>query len=154
LTCVLALGALALSAQTIPVESVRSTAMVGIASGQTARINLLNPGVLPPALGVVCTASVNFYDGAGTVRKTASVTVAPGTSQAVDLHSDTDLSLTAATRAEIRATIAEPLIVPPPTATGTPSSSVKPCQLVTTLEVFDSITLRTQAVVGKDVTVN
>jgi hypothetical protein len=158
LTCVLALGAIALSAQTIPVDYVRTTAMAGIAAGQTARLNLLNPGVLPPALGVVCTATVTYYDGSGAVRKTAPVTVAPGTSQFVDLHSDSDLSLAANTRAEIRATIAQPLILPPSaSATSAESTSKTPvpaCQLVTTLEIFDNITLRTEAVVGKDVEVN
>jgi hypothetical protein len=153
LTCVLALGAIALSAQTVPADTVQSTAMVGIATGQTARLNLLNPGVLPPAMGVVCTATVTFYDGNGTQRKTASVTVSPGTSQFVDLHSDVELSLAPDTRAEIRATIAEPAIVPPPTASGAASSTLA-CPLVSTLEIFDSVTLRTQAVVGKEVTVN
>ncbi len=54
-TCVLALGAMALSAQTIPVDTVRTTAMVGIASGETARLNLLNPA---PVATSISTATV------------------------------------------------------------------------------------------------
>ena len=153
LTCVLALGAIALAAQTIPVDTVQTTAMVGIAAGQTARLNLLNPGVLPPALGVVCTAAVTYYDGAGTVLKTASVAVAPGTSMWVDLHSDTDLSLAPNMRKEIRATIAEPIVPPPPTAS-TSTANPSACKLIPNLEIFDSITGRTEVIVGRIVTVD
>jgi hypothetical protein len=149
---------MALAAQTIPVDTVRTTAMVGIATGETARLNLLNPAPIATATGtaVACTATVTYFDGSGTPRKTAKVSVAPGTSQFVDLRSDSDLSLAAATRLEIRAAVAIPNI-PPPTAStsstaGTPSTPI--CTLVSTLEIFDQITLRTQAVVGKEVTVN
>src|SRR5271157_6556118 len=119
LMCVLALGAIALSAQIIPAETVSTTAMIGIATGQTARLNLLNPGVLPPALGVICTAEVTYFDGAGAVKKTASVSVNPGTSQYVDLHSNTDLDLASASRMEIRATVAIPGILPPASSSST-----------------------------------
>jgi len=148
--CVLAVGALSLAAQTVPVDTVQTTPMVGIAFGQTARLNLLNPGPVSTAIGVVCTAAVTYFDGAGTSLKTATVSVAPGTSMGVDLHSDTDLSLAANARREIRATIAIPL-APPPTATAT--STPPSCQLIPTLEIFDSNTGRTQAIVGKVVTV-
>ena len=156
LTCVLALSAIALCAQTIPPSSVRTTAMIGIATGQTARLNLLNPGVLPPAAALVCTAAVTYYDGAGAVRKTATVTVNPGTSQFVDLHSDVDLALPAGTRLEIRATITQPAILPPTPATGTSTTSTAApaCPLVSTLEIFDNITLRTDAMTGKEADVN
>ncbi|HUB77578.1 MAG TPA: hypothetical protein VMB03_02220 [Bryobacteraceae bacterium] len=149
LMCVLTLGAMALSAQTIPAETVHTTAMIGIATGQTARLNLLNPGVLPPAVGLLCTAEVTYYDGAGNVKKSASVAVAPGTSQFVDLHSDTDLALAPATRAEIRATVAMPGILPPSNSSSTTSSTSGACKLIATLEIFDSITGRTQALTGK-----
>ena len=152
LMCALALGAMSLAAQTIPADTVQTTPMVGIATGQTARLNLLNPGVLPPTLGVVCTAEVTYFDGAGAVRKTASVTVSPGTSVPVDLRSDVDLSLAPATRLEIRTTIAIP-IVPPPTSTST-TTTAPACKLIPTLEIFDSITGRTQAVVGKVVSLD
>lgn len=155
LLCVLTLGAFALAAQTIPVATVRTTAMVGIAAGQTARLNVLNPGVLPPALGTVCTAEVAFLDGAGTVRKTAPVTVDPGRSVFVDLHSDTDLALTPADRLEIRATITEPGALPPlPTSNSGSPATAPACKLVATLEVFDNVTGRTQAIVGRTVSLN
>jgi hypothetical protein len=149
LLCVLALGAMLLPAQTIPANSVQTTAMIGIAEGQIARLNLLNAGVLPPAVGVVCTATVEYLDNTGTVLKTVSVSVAPGTSQGVDLHSDADLSLAVGARREIRATIAIPLIVPPPTASGTTATPTPACKLVSTLEIFDSLTGRTNAITGR-----
>ena len=152
LTCVLALGAMALAAQVVPVETVKTTAMVGIATGQTARLNLLNPGVQAVSAGLICTANVTYFDGAGAVRKTATVTVAPGTNQFVDLHSETDLALPVDTRLEIRATISVPAILPPGASSTTAPTPA--CQLVTNLEIFDNITLRTQAVIGKVETID
>jgi hypothetical protein len=143
--CVVTLGAMALAAQTVPANTVQTTAMVGIAEGQTARLNLLNPGVQAPAVGVICTAAVAYLDGGGTVLKTASVTVDPGQSAGVVLHSDTDLNLMAGERREIRATISIPAI-PPPTAGST--STTPACKLIPTLEILDSVSGRTQAVLG------
>jgi hypothetical protein len=151
--CVLALSAMSLAAQTIPVDTVQTTPMVGIAFGQTARLNLLNPGPVSTAVGIVCTAAVTYFDASGAVLKTASLSVAPGTSMPVDLHSDTDLSLAANARREIRATIAMPA-VPPPTA-GSTSTNIPPaCKLVHSLEIFDSVTGRTQAIVTKAVSID
>jgi hypothetical protein len=138
LTCILTLGAMALAAQSTSTNTLQTTAMAGIAYGQIARLNLLNPGVQPPAVGVTCTASVAYLGADGTVLKTASVTVAPGKSEEVDLHSDSDLNLAAGDRREIRATIAIPSAAAPPA-----------CKLITTLEIFDNLTLRTEAILGK-----
>jgi len=151
--CVLTLGAMALAAQVTPNNTLQTTAMAGIAEGQTARLNLLNPGVQPPAVGVICTATVEFLDAGGTVLKTASVTVAPGKSLGVDLHSDTDLSLMVGDRREIRGTIAIPAA--PPTTTGSGTAIPTPaCRLIPTLEIFDSFTGRTQAILGHIVSVD
>ena len=66
LTCALALSAVALYAQAVPVSTtLETTALVGLADAQTAQLNLLNPGVQPPALGVVCTAAVTFFNAGG-----------------------------------------------------------------------------------------
>ena len=137
LTCVLALGAAALCAQPIITVTVETTGMVGIAAGETARMNLLNPGVLAPAVGAVCTAGVSFIDAGNTVLKTGTLTITPGQSQFLDLRSDLDLSLTAGDRREIRAQFT------------VPSS----CTLKPTLEVFDFITGRTEVVLGGTVAV-
>jgi len=146
--CALALSTAALSAQAIPVNvNVETTGMVGLADAQTAQLNLLNPGVLPPALGVVCTASASFLDANGTVLKTATLTIPPGKSMPLILRSDTDLKLVAGDRVEIRATITTPPFVPPPTATSTPISSSS-CKLIPTLEVLDTTSGRTLVVLG------
>src|SRR5580704_9059021 len=97
------------SAQVAPgSQTVQTTGMVGIADAQTAQLNLLNPGVPAPALGMLCTAAVAFVDASGTVLKSASLTIAPGKSQSFILRSDVDLSLVAGDRREIRATIVQP----------------------------------------------
>ena len=148
LTCVLALSAAALSAQTTPVvTTVQTTPIVGIAAGQTARLNILNPGVLPPATGVTCTAAVAFLDGNGTVLKSTSLSVAPGTNMGFNLRSDTDLQLVVpGDRREIRATITIPAAVP--TTTG--SAELAPsCKVIPTLELFDSLSGQTQLILGR-----
>src|ERR1700683_545491 len=96
-TCVLmALSAVALSAQGAPgSQTVQTTGMVGIADAQTAQLNLLNPGVLAPAVGMICKATVSFVDAGGTVLKSTTLTVIPGQSVSFSLRSDTDLNLVA-----------------------------------------------------------
>jgi hypothetical protein len=147
LTCVLALSAIALSAQvTSVVPAIQTTGMVGIGDAQTAQLNLLNPGVEPPAIGTVCSAAVSFVDADGTVLKSTTLTVVAGKSMAFTLRSDTDLHLVAGDRREIRATISIPAILPP---TATASSPAMPaCHLIPTLEILDTISGRTLVVLG------
>jgi hypothetical protein len=147
LTCVLMAGAAALSAQVSTVlPVVRTTGMVGIGDAQTAQLNVLNPGVEAPALGVVCTATVSFVDATGTVLKSATLTIAPGKSIPFVLRSDVDLNLIAGQRREIRATVSVPGVPPPatPTATGTSTG----CSVIPTLEILDTVTGRALVVLG------
>jgi hypothetical protein len=152
LTCALIFSACAISAQTIPAQTVQTTPIIGIAAGQTARLDLLNPGVLPSAVGVTCTATVSFIQGNGNVVKTATVTIAPGMNQFVDVRSDADLNLIATgDRHEIRATVSTPAITPvstSPTTTAAPA-----CKLIGTLEIFNVITGQTQVSLGRLVTI-
>lgn len=150
LTCALAMGALALSAQTVSPATVETTGMVGIADSQTAQLNVLNPGVLPPALGVVCTAAVSFVNAAGTVLKSTALAIPPGQSLPFDLRSDTDLNLLPGDRREIRAVIATPAVPPP--ATSSPSTPIA-CKLRVTLEIFDTVSGRTLVTLGHAETV-
>jgi hypothetical protein len=151
LTFIGALTALSISAQTIPVQIVQTTPIIGIAAGQTARLDLLNPGVLPSAIGVTCSATVSFIQGNGTVVKTATLTIAPGMNQYVDVRSDVDLDLVAVgDRHEIRATVSTPAITPVSSTTTTPAPA---CKLIGTLEIFNVITGQTQVSVGRLVTV-
>lgn len=146
-TCVLALSSFGLRAQSAapPVAAgphLRTFGMVGLVEGQTARLNLLNPGVSAAA----CTAAVAFLDGAGATLKSNTITVAPGTSQAYDLDSDADLKLAANERHEIRASIEIPAVIPP---AGSTLPVAAPCRLIPTLEIFDSVSRRTTVILTR-----
>jgi len=146
--CALALSASALSAQTAVVTpTVETTAMIGLAQGQTAQLNLLNPGVLPPALGVICTAAVTYFDSSGSMLKTGTVSVAPGKSGAVNLSADTDLNIALGARRDIRAQISVPAILPPASPVSTPITAAS-CSLIPTLEIFDSASGHTLVSLG------
>ena len=143
--CVFALAASGLMAQTVtPAQAVETTGMAGVAGGQYAHFNVLNPGVLPPATGVMCSALLTFLGDDGGVLKTKLVSVAPGHSAYIDLFSDLDLALALDARKEIRATYTIPPVVPVAGAATVPTS----CTLIATLEVIDELTQKTQAVLG------
>jgi hypothetical protein len=144
--CVFAVAVAGLMAQTppTPVQTVGTTGMVGVAEGQFARFNVLNPGVLPPAIGVVCNALLTFIDAQGAVRKTKLVSVNPGQSAFLDLFGDVDLALAVGERKEIRATFTTPPVIP--VASVTPVAA--PCTLRATLEVIDALSGKTQVVLG------
>jgi len=141
LMCALTLSAVVLCAQTGPIPTVETTAMVGIADAQTAQLNLLNPGVQSNATAAICTAAVSFIDANDAVIKTVQLSVPPGKSMSAMLRSDVDLSLVSGARREIRATITLPGLVP--TAASAPA-----CKLIPTLEIFDTITGKTLVTLG------
>ncbi len=144
-----AAGAFAQS--TIPPVVVHTTGMIGLAEGQTARFNVLNPGVLPPALGLNCTAVLTYWGADGGVLKTATVTAGPGQAQYLDLFSIADLNLPVDQRKQIRATFALPAIVPvttPGSSASTPNAPVSACTLIGTLEILDTFSGKVQAVIG------
>lgn len=124
-----------------------SSGMVGLAAGQTARLNAYHPAPPAPlATGAVCNAQVSFIDDQGTVLKTAPISVIPGKSVAVDLNPATDLTAPAS-RIQIRAAIT----FPPPASnpmSGTMFMPIMGCSLVPTLEIFDDATLKTQVLVA------
>jgi len=147
LTCVLTLSAIALSAQVASVvPAVQTTGMVGIGDAQTAQLNLLNPGVEPPAAGAVCSVAVSFVGAGGTVLKSTTLSVPAGQSMAFTLRSDTDLHLVAGDRREIRATITIPAIFPPAATASAPA--IPACHVIPTLEILDTISGRTLVVLG------
>jgi hypothetical protein len=149
LTCAFLLSSFILSAQsTIP--AVQTTGMVGLAFGETAQLNLLNPGVAPPAAtGAICTATVSFIDGAGTVLKTGTIVALPGKAAALTLVSGPEVAIVSGARHQIRATITTPAAILPPTAAGTPVITTSTaCHLIPTLEILDTSSGRTQVVLG------
>jgi len=141
--CVFAMAASGLMAQAVtPTQAVGTTGMVGLVEGQFARFNVLNPGVLPPASGVSCSALLTFLGPDGGVLKTKLVTVAPGQADFLDLFSDLDLGLAVGQRKEIRATFTTPPVIP------VASTPLAPCKLIATLELVDELSGKTQVVLG------
>lgn len=130
-----------------PAPETRTSGMIGIAAGQTARVNALNRGVAAPGTGAVCSAMLTFYDEQGNMLKQSAVTVNPGAAASLDLLSDSDLSLAADQRKEIRATISVPAVVTPAAGTSTAAAPAV-CRLIGTVEIFDSLTGRTEAQLG------
>jgi hypothetical protein len=148
--CVFTLAAAGLYAQTVtpPAQVTRTTGMVGIAEGQTAQLNALNPGDLSGGTTVACSGLLTFLGDDGKVLKSMTVVVAPGTSSHLTLDSVVDLALAVNTRKEIRATIAVPP-VPPPAGTSTTSTPVTPvCKLIGTLEIFNTLDGHTLVTLG------
>jgi hypothetical protein len=146
--CVFALAAVGLYSQTAPNEPVqvtRTTGIVGIAEGQTAQVNALNPGVAPPAAGAVCSGLLTFLDDTGKVLKSKTVNVAPGTGDHIDLDSVIDLALAVNTRREIRATITLPAMLTP---SGTTTTLAPVCKLIGTLEIFNTLDGHTLVTLG------
>jgi hypothetical protein len=142
-------GSAAAQSTSLPVwyPQVQTLGMVGLTEGQTARLNLLNPGVLSPAAtGAICSAQVSFLNGRGDVLKMTTVNVIPGKSVAFDLNRDTDFA-DADRRVEIRAIIR----IPPVTPVASPPQPLPPqpvtCTLIPSLEVFNNDTGRTQVVI-------
>jgi hypothetical protein len=134
------LAGIALAQTTTPPPAaspeVRTSGMVGLTAGQTARLNVLNPGLsVPAATGAVCPALLSFLNDQGGVITTAKVSVMPGKSAYLDLDRDTAISTTDL-RVQIRAAFAMPVTAP---AT---------CRLIPTMEVFNNSTGMTQFVVG------
>jgi hypothetical protein len=111
--------------------------MVGLSTGQTARLNALAlPTGGPIIAGASCQVTFDFYDAAGKSLGTSTATVAQGAA----VHDD--LVGTSADRAEIRGTVRAALVSS--TTGGTPVSGS--CSVLPTLEIFDSSTGQTTVV--------
>jgi hypothetical protein len=109
--------------------------MVGIADGQTARLNLVNLGNGPESPPDPCRAHLQFFDASGNVLAGQRLTVKPGESAFLDyvasfLPINTTDAAGVVNRAEIRPAVnTETGAIPPP------------CRL--TVEIFDNATGRT-----------
>jgi hypothetical protein len=134
LTCVVILnGALAL-AQSFQSQQ-RTSGVVGITPGQTARLNVVYPTVPAPLLQVLCSVSLAIADDQGKILKSDNVSqLIGGRSVSLDLNADTDLPGVARTQIH--------------------GLSVAPngCRLLATLELIDNSTQKTVLVVGSEQT--
>ena len=126
--------------------------MVGLSTGQTARLNVLALPVGGPILaGGSCQVTFDFYNEAGKMVKSGTATVAQGAAAHFDmLRTEVD---SLAGRSEIRGTVrtafVNPSAVPMPTP-GTPVTPITPvygfCSVLPTLEIFDSTSGQTTVV--------
>jgi len=134
-----------------PLTRSQTSVMVGLTSGQTARLNALNPGVPAPfATAALCPAQVSFLDDQGNVLKTEAITVIPGKSVSFDLDRDKDV-ISSTGRLEIRATLSFPPLTPAVASTTPPVPGavvvVPYCSLTPSLEIVDNLTAKTLVVV-------
>jgi hypothetical protein len=124
--------------------------MVGLGTGQTARLNAFALPVGGPIIaGASCQVTFAFYDASGKTLRTSTATVAQGAAVHFDmLRTDID-GLTGLS--EIRGTVraawvsSSPVLTPgTPGTPGTPASAF--CSILPTLEVFDSLSGQTTVV--------
>lgn len=136
LTCAVILnGALALAQSPSFQNLQRTSGVVGITPGQTARLNVLYPTAPAPILQIVCSVSLSIADDQGKILKSDNVTqLVAGRSVSLDLNADTDLPGVARTQIH--------------------GLSVAPngCRLLATLELIDNSAQKTVLVVGSEQT--
>jgi hypothetical protein len=136
LTCAVILnGVLALAQSPSFQNQQRTSGVVGITPGQTARLNVLYPTAPAPILQIMCSASLSIADDQGKILKSDNVPqLVAGRSVSLDLNADTDLPGVARTQIH--------------------GLSVAPngCRLLATLELIDNSTQKTVLVVGSEQT--
>jgi hypothetical protein len=135
----LAIGALSQMARAFnPQPDPPGYGMIGIADGETARLNVVNLGVPDPTTGVPpdpCRMRLQFVDAEGNVLASRGVAPEMGHSKFLDFTPSfipiNTIDAVAPLRAEIRAVLFTDNGIPP-----------GPCRV--TLEIFDNATGRTQ----------
>ncbi len=69
-----------------------NSSVVGIAAGQTARLNVLYPSIPAPLLQVMCSVTLSIVDDQGAILKTQDFQMSGGKTVSVSLNADTELS--------------------------------------------------------------
>ena len=124
--------------------------MVGLSTGQTARLNAFALPLGGPIIaGASCQVTFNFYDAKGNSLKAGTATVAQGAAVHFDLLG-TEAS-TVLGRSEIRGTLRAAFVNPSAVGTpGMPGMPITPisafCSVLPTLEIFDSASGQTTVV--------
>src|SRR5260370_9042453 len=111
-----------------------SSGMAGLASGQTARLNVVNIGPTTTS-PIPCVLVLAFLDSDGKILKQMVASVASGQAAFVDLAASTSAW---GRRLEIRGIGYNPLLSPVAVS----------CNLVPTLELFDTETGKTAAILA------
>jgi len=144
--CALAVAAGGLQAQTVSISSTaRTFGMVGIVAGQTARLNVLNYGVVTPTPTSVtagCAVTLKIVDSNGKTLASKTVTVVAGTSTYLDYSPA--FATAVPQRLQIRGEVDTPAAVPA-TATGQ-VIPVMACSLLPTFEIYDNVGQKTELV--------
>ncbi|MGB7718725.1 MAG: hypothetical protein WBL65_02425 [Bryobacteraceae bacterium] len=121
--------------------------MVGLGTGQTARLNAFSLPVGGPIIaGGSCQVTFAFYNEAGKSVKTGTATVAQGASVHFDMQR-TDIDTTSGLseiRGTVRAAFVSSSAVGTTVTPGTPVSGV--CSVLPTMEIFDSLSGQTTVV--------
>jgi hypothetical protein len=117
-----------------------SSGMAGLASGQTARLNVVNIGPTTSS-PIPCVLVLAFVDSDGKILKQMVASVAPGKAAFLDLVASTSVW---GARLEIRGVGYNPLLSPVATVPQPVS-----CNLVPTLELFDTGTGKTAAILAE-----
>jgi hypothetical protein len=132
--------------QPLPLNSqIRTFGVVGLAPGQSAQLNVVNPGLPAPFLAIICNTRLSFVDDQNNeLKSSATVQVLPGKSVSLVLNKDTDAPGTDGGRAPIRA-----IVRTPPLGPGSDNQMPAPnayCPLVLSLELFNANTGKTNVV--------
>jgi hypothetical protein len=134
--------------QPLPLNSqIRTFGIVGLAPGQAAQLNVVNPGLPAPFLPIICTARLSFVDDQNVeLKSSATLQVLPGKSVSLVLNKDTEDPGTDGGRVPIRA-----IVRTPPLGPGSDNQMPAPnayCPLVLSLELFNANSGRTNVVLG------
>jgi hypothetical protein len=107
-----------------------NSSVVGLAAGQTAKLNVLYPPIPAPLLQAMCTVTLSIVDDQGAVLKTQDFQMLGGKSVSISLNADTDVPAHAA---QIHALT----LTPPSSAAGAY------CSVLPSLDIVDNATGRT-----------
>ena len=112
--------------------------LIGVASGQTVRLNALNAGSRSSSGGSSCTVTLRIMDSEGSLLKEGTVSVKPGKGTFLDL------ARTEPGRLQIRGIALFGLV-----AGAAPGPEVRDqfdCNIMLSLEIFNSVTERTSVI--------
>ena len=108
-----------------------NSSVVGITSGQTARLNVLYPSIPAPLLQVMCGVTVSIVDDQGSVLKTQDFQMLGGKTASLSLNADDFLP--SGHTAQIHALTITPAVSP---AGGY-------CEVLPSLDIIDNATGKT-----------
>lgn len=132
-------AAFRLRAQSIPIviinQQLSTFGMVGLATGQTARLNAFALPQGGPIIAGGCQVTFTFYDDQGTSLKSATLPVVPGQAVHYDLPSTATSTSVPPGPQEIRGTVRTNFT--PPTPTPGPAIGAF-CSVLPTMEIFNS----------------